>query len=398
MTERLASCILRAGRDRSVRLRHPWIFASAIGEIKGNPSDGDTILVRSSDGEPLGSAAYSGVSQIRARMWSWDAEERVDEQFLFNKINASIEKRKKYVISDAADSYRLVFGESDGIPGLIVDQFKDTLVIQILSVGIEQRKELICDILKSVFPGNRIYERSDVDVRVLEGLTPRTGLLHGDPLPEKNWIHEYDIKYFLDIEKGQKTGFYLDQRVNRHKLGQYCLDREVLNCFSYTGGFTLNALIGGAKMVTSIDSSQPAIEQMEINVIKNGMNTEKSTSICGDVFKELRLMRDKAQSFDVIIMDPPKFAPTTSQAEKAARGYKDINLLAFKLLRPGGVLFTFSCSGGISRDLFQKIVSGAALDAGYDVQMIEVLSQAADHPVLMSFPESMYLKGLVCIK
>jgi len=398
VTERVASCILRAGRDRSVRLRHPWIFASAIGEIKGNPSDGDTILVRSSDGELLGSAAYSGVSQIRARMWTWDVEVKVDEQFLFNKINASIEKRKKYVISDAADSYRLVFGESDGIPGLIVDQYKDTMVIQILSVGIEQRKELICDILKSVFPGNRIYERSDVDVRVLEGLTPRTGLLHGDPLPEKNWIQEYDIKYFLDIEKGQKTGFYLDQRENRHKLGQYCLDREVLNCFSYTGGFTLNALIGGAKMVTSIDSSQPAIDQMELNIKKNEIGTEKSTSICGDVFKELRLMRDKAQSFDVIILDPPKFAPTISQAEKAARGYKDINLLAFKLLRPGGVLFTFSCSGGISRDLFQKIVSGSALDAGCDVQMIDVLSQAGDHPVLMSFPESMYLKGLVCIK
>ena len=331
-------------------------------------------------------------------MWSWIAEEKIDEQFLFNKINSSVEKRKKFVISDAADSYRLVFGESDGIPGLIVDQYKDTLVIQILSVGIEQRKELICEILKAIFPENRIYERSDVDVRALEGLTPRTGLIHGEKLPETNWIQEYGINYSLDIEYGQKTGFYLDQRENRHKLGQYCLDREVLNCFSYTGGFTLNALKGGAKTVTSIDSSQPAIDQMDMNIRMNEINPEKSTSICGDVFKELRLLRDKAQSFDVIILDPPKFAPTISQAEKAARGYKDINLLAFKLLRPGGVLFTFSCSGGISRDLFQKIVSGAALDAGCDVQMIDVLSQAGDHPVLMSFPESMYLKGLVCIK
>lgn len=398
MTEQLTNCILRAGRDRSVRLKHPWIFASAIGEIKGNPSDGDTILVRSSDGEPLGRAAYSGVSQIRARMWTWDAEEIIDEHFLFNKIKSSIEKRKKFVVSDSADSYRLVFGESDGIPGLIVDQYKDTLVIQILSVGIEKRKELICEILMAINPGSRIYERSDVDVRVLEGLTPRTGLLHGEVLPDANWIQEYGINYFLDIENGQKTGFYLDQRENRHKLGQYCLDREVLNCFSYTGGFTLNALRGGAKKVTSIDSSQPAIDQMSINIRKNDFDSEKCTSICGDVFKELRLMRDKAQSFDVIILDPPKFAPTTSQAEKAARGYKDINLLAFKLLRPGGVMFTFSCSGGISRDLFQKIVSGAALDAGADIQMINVLSQAADHPVLMSFPESLYLKGLVCIK
>jgi len=398
VTEQLASCILRAGRDRSVRLKHPWIFASAIGEITGNPSDGDTILVRSSEGDLLGRAAYSGTSQIRARMWTWDAEEKVDELFLLNKINSSIEKRKKFVISDTADSYRLVFGESDGIPGLIVDQYKDTLVIQILSVGIEQRKDLICEILKSIFPGNRIYERSDVDVRLLEGLTPRTGLLLGEALPEANLIQEYGINYFLDIENGQKTGFYLDQRENRHKLGHYCQDREVLNCFSYTGGFTLNALKGGAKKVTSIDSSQPAIDHMNINISKNEFESEKSTSICGDVFKELRFMRDKAQSFDVIILDPPKFAPTISQAENAARGYKDINLLAFKLLRPGGVLFTFSCSGGISRDLFQKIVSGAAFDAGVDVQIIEALSQAADHPVLMSFPESMYLKGLVCLK
>lgn len=398
MTERLASCILRAGRDKSVRLKHPWIFASAIDEIKGNPSDGDTILVRSSNGETLGSAAFSGVSQIRARMWTWDTEEKVDDKFLFNKINSSIEKRNKYEISDNADSYRLVFGESDGVPGLIVDQYKDTLVIQILSVGIEQKKELIIEILKTILPGKRIYERSDVDVRVLEGLEPRTGLILGEALPEANWIKEYGINYFLDIENGQKTGFYLDQRENRHKLGQYCLDRDVLNCFSYTGGFTLNALKGGAKSVISIDSSQPAIDQMEINIRNNGITLEKNTSICGDVFKELRLMRDKAKSFDVIILDPPKFAPTISQAEKAARGYKDINLLAFKLLRPGGILFTFSCSGGISRDLFQKIVSGAALDAGCDIQIIDVLSQAADHPVLLSFPESMYLKGLVCVK
>ncbi len=398
MTEGLASCILRSGRDRSVRLRHPWIFASAIDEVKGNPADGDTVLVRSSTGEPLGTAAYSGISQIRARMWSWDAEENIDEQFLYNKISSSIEKRKNFVVSEAADSYRLVFGESDGIPGLIVDQYKDTIVIQILSVGIEKRKAMICDILRSLYPRNRIYERSDVEVRTLEGLEPRKGLIQGAALPETNWIREYGINYFLDIENGQKTGFYLDQRENRLKLGQYCRDKEVLNCFSYTGGFTLNALRSGAKMVTSIDSSQTAIDQMNGNVRKNEFNSDKSTSICGDVFKELRLMRDKAQSFDVIILDPPKFAPTISQAEKAARGYKDINLLAFKLLRPGGVLFTFSCSGGISRDLFQKIVSGAALDAGSDIQIIDVLSQAADHPVLMSFPESMYLKGLVCIK
>jgi 23S rRNA (cytosine1962-C5)-methyltransferase len=398
MNESNTSIILRTGRDKSVRLKHPWIFASAIENTVGNPMDGDTVLVRSSNREPLGSAAYSGSSQIRARMWSWDPGEIIDEHFLFGRIHTAIEKRKKFVINGNSDSYRLVFGESDGVPGLIVDLYRKILVVQILSVGIEKHKNQIFDILESLFPGNPIYERSDVDVRSLEGLQPRTGLVRGEELAQENWIKEYGIQYAVDVREGQKTGFYLDQRENRYKVRQYCLDKEVLNCFSYTGGFTLNALVGGARTVSSIDSSQSALEQMAFNIRKNELDLQKSVSICGDVFTELRLMRDRAQSFDVIILDPPKFAPTIAQAEKAARGYKDINLLALKLLRPGGVLFTFSCSGGISRDLFQKIITGAALDAGSDVQIIDVLSQSSDHPVLLSFPESLYLKGLVCIK
>lgn len=398
MAEAIASIFLRAGRDKSVRLKHPWIFASAIETINGFPTDGETVQVRTSNGEPLGLAAFSSNSQIRARMWTWDLQEKIDEQFFDIKIRSSIEKRRKFIVNQNSDSYRLVFGESDGIPGLIVDQYNDILVVQILAAGAEQHKDVIFDILESIFPGNIIYERSDVDVRVLEGLTPRTGLVRGRQLPSETWITEYGIRYLIDVKEGQKTGFYLDQRENRYKIRDFCEGKEVLNCFSFSGGFSLNALKSDARFVTSIDSSQKALDHMHLNIEKNGFNEKKCASICGDVFKELRLMRDQARSFDVIILDPPKFAPTSAQAEKAARGYKDINLLAIKLLRPGGVLFTFSCSGGISRELFQKIITGAALDAGCDLQIIDNLSQAGDHPVLTSFPESSYLKGLVCVK
>lgn len=398
MTEKLKRLVLRPGRDKSVRLKHPWIFASAINSVDGTPENGETVNIVSSNDEFLGTAAFSGFSQIRARMWSWDPAEKIDGQFLHTRISQAIEKRKKFVISNESDSYRLIFGESDGLPGLIVDQYNEILVIQILSAGIELLRDQIFEILRTLIPGKTLFERSDVDVRALEGLQPRIGLISGKQLPNKYAIHEYGIEYLLNIEKGQKTGFYLDQRQNRYKLRQFCQNKDVLNCFSYTGGFTLNALKGEADSVLSIDSSQSALDQMTININKNGLNFAKSESLCGDVFVELRKLRDKAASYDVIVLDPPKFAPTVAQAEKAARGYKDINLLAFKLLRPGGILFTFSCSGGISRDLFQKIVAGAASDAGCDAQIINYLSQDSDHPVSLHFPESLYLKGLICIK
>ena len=311
-------------------------------------------------GAKLGIAAYSESSQIRARMWSWNPDERIDETFFTYKLTNAIEKRKKFVITNESNAYRLVFGESDGLPGLVIDQYNDTLVIQILSAGIEKHRDLICDILSKIYPDYRIFERSDADVRELEGLPNRVGLIKGKELPDELWINEGGISYLVDIAGGQKTGFYLDQRENRKKIRQYSQNKDVLNCFCYTGGFTLNALAGGARSVLSIDSSQPALDQLKKNLQKNSFDENKSSEKCGDVFIELRALRDRAASFDVIILDPPKFAPTISQAEKAARGYKDINLLAFKLLRPGGVLFTFSCSGGISRELFQKIVTGAA--------------------------------------
>jgi 23S rRNA (cytosine1962-C5)-methyltransferase len=394
----MSEIILKPGREKSVLLHHPWIFSSAIGEINGNIKTGDTVLVKTSGGELLGSAAYSESSQIRARMWSWDTSEKIDIDFFKNRIITAIEKRQKFIFNDDCTAYRLVFGESDGLPGLIVDQYNEVLVIQVLSAGIERYRFDLSDILKTIYPGYLIYERSDVDVRALEGLENRTGLIHGSSIPNETWISEYGLTFEVNFKGGQKTGFYIDQRENRRKLRNYCLNKDVLNCFSYSGGFTLNALYGGANSTLSIDSSQPALYQLEKNLEKNDLRLNRSRTICGDVFVELRKLRDRAESFDVIILDPPKFAPTVSQAEKASRGYKDINLLALKLLRPGGILFTFSCSGGISRELFQKIIAGAAEDAGCEVQIIDQLSQSGDHPILSSFPESMYLKGLVCVK
>ena len=394
----MADLILKPGREKSVLLHHPWIFSSAVSEIKGVVNSGDTVNVLTSGGERLGSAAYSHTSQIKARMWTWDPVEKIDEEFFHKRIHFAVEKRRKFIFTPDCSAYRLVFGESDGLPGLIVDLYDDVLVMQVLSAGVEANRTLIIDSFKELFPQYDIYERSDADVRLLEGLPEKTGFIRGQGHIRSIQISEYGIRYKVDFVDGQKTGFYIDQRENRKKLRAYCDNKDVLNCFSYTGGFTLNAFYGGAKSVLSIDSSQPALESLSENMLENGMGHDSSRSICGDAFVELRKLRDRAESFDVIIMDPPKFAPTISQAEKAARGYKDINLLAIKLLRPGGILFTFSCSGGISHELFQKIITGAAQDAGCDLQIIDQLSQAGDHPVLTSFPESMYLKGLVCCK
>jgi 23S rRNA (cytosine1962-C5)-methyltransferase len=390
------SVTLRPGRDKSVLLRHPWIFASAILKVGGKPQNGETVLIHSAEGKPIALAAYSGDSQIRARVWSWDVGDAIDQEFIKKTISNSVEKRRMVIGDPIATATRLVFGEADGFPGLVVDKYCDVLVVQILSAGPERFMQAIFESLQELFPDFRIYERSDVDIRKLEGLEPRTGPIVGVFSDQDLVIEENGLRYLVDIKNGQKTGFYIDQRENRQKLQKYSAGKDVLNCFSYTGGFTLNALKAGAKSVLSVDSSADAIERMTQNIALNGLDLEKSTALCGDVFKTLRLFRDQAKSFDVIVLDPPKFAPTIAQAEKAARGYKDINLLAFKLLRPGGVLFTFSCSGGISRDLFQKIVTGAATDAGVSVQILEYLSQSSDHPVLLSFPESFYLKGLVC--
>jgi len=394
----LTDIILKSGRDKSVRQRHPWLFSGSIDRCSGTPAVGETVRVISSLGELLGWAAYSPVSQIRARIWSFNPDEVIDATFFEQRLEKAIQSRRNYAENQQTDAYRLVHGESDGIPGLIVDRYNDYLVAQFLSAGVEYHRDLIIELLVKLAGIPNIYERSDLDVRALEGLVERTGVLAGSPPPNRLTILENGMQFLVDLLHGQKTGFYLDQRDNRKKISAYAQGAKILNCFCYSGGFSVYALAAGASDVTNIDSSSDALILAKENICLNNLPLDHMTWIEGDVFQELRKFRDRAESFDVIILDPPKFAATSSQAERAARGYKDINLLAFKLLKPGGILFTFSCSGGISPALFQKIVAGAALDAGVDALILEKLGQASDHPIALNFPEGEYLKGLICQK
>jgi len=394
MPEQNPRLILQPERERSLLRRHPWVFSGAIAESQGEPGMGATIDVLANTGEFLARAAYSPHSQIRARAWSFDPEEIVDADFLRRRLERAIASRAPY--RTQTDALRLVHAESDGLPGLIVDQYGDTLVVQFLSAGPELWRETLIDLLLELTGLTTIYERSDADVRSLEGLEPRTGVQRGTLAQTTIQITEHEMAFKVDIATGHKTGFYLDQRGNRLRVRELAAGRELLDAFSYTGGFAANALRGEAAKVTLIDDSAEALALARENLALNGLAAEKAEFLDGDVFKLLRLFRDQGRSFDMVVLDPPKFAQTRAQAERAARGYKDINLLAFKLLRPGGLLATFSCSGGVEADLFQKIVAGAALDAGVDARILERLSQGPDHPVALNFPEGAYLKGLVC--
>ena len=391
----MPSITLHLGREKSLYRRHPWIFSGAVSHMDGNPESGETVDVLDAKGNFLAKAAYSPHSNIRARVWTFEPAEAVDADFLRRRLDTTIRARATIRVALTSDAYRLVHAESDGLPGLIVDRYGDVLVMQILTAGAEYWKDTLADLLVELTGIPNIYERSDVDVRTLEGLQPRSGAMRGNP-PDKIVLEEYGLKFNVDIAHGHKTGFYLDQCESRHLVGQLAKDRDVLNCFSYTGGFSIHAAAGGAKSIVSIDSSGDALKLGAENAALNGQPAQIHEWIEGDVFKELRTFRDSRRDFDLIILDPPKFAPTISQVEKATRGYKDINLLAFKLLRPGGILVTFSCSGGVDAALFQKIVAGAALDPKVDAQIIQKLGQGADHPVALNFPEGAYLKGLVC--
>ncbi len=387
---------LKPGREKSLLRRHPWIFSGAIKSVSGQPEAGETVRVVTSGGKYLGRCSFNSESSISGRMWTFDDVD-VDKNLLLVKMRIAINIRKDLsFINSLNTSCRLTHAESDGLPGLIVDQYNNFLVLQFLTAGAERWRKEIVDGLTEITGIENIYERSDVDVRKLEGLDERTGLLKGKEPPDQVEILEDGNRFFVDIKLGQKTGFYLDQKENRKRLKEFSQDNDVLNCFSYTGGFSVYAMRGGARSVLSIDSSLEANSLAQENIRLNEYASSKLEWITGDVFKELRLLRDRGSKFDVIVLDPPKFAATSAQVNSAARGYKDINLLAFKLLNPGGTLFTFSCSGGVSRELFQKIVADAALDAGVQAGIIGHLSQGADHPVALNFPEGEYLKGLIC--
>lgn len=393
----MPALLLKPGREKSLLRRHPWIFSGAIHHVDEEPASGATVDLLSSEKRFLARASYSPTSQIRARVWTFE-DEVVDKEFFRRRIRSAIEMRQRSKVESRSNAYRLIYAESDYIPGMIVDRYNDVLVLQSLTAGSEHWKEILADLLLEETGLATIYERSDADVRELEGLTTFAGPLRGQFSSFQFSINEHNLNFIVNLSSGHKTGFYLDQRMNRLRVRELAKDKDVLDCFCYTGGFTVNALAGGAKSVVAIDSSEDALALAKENIASNDLPADKATFIEGDVFQLLRKFRDENRTFDMIVLDPPKFAPTSAHAEKAARAYKDINLLAFKLLRPNGVLVTFSCSGGVDSALFQKIVAGAALDAGVEAQIVEYLAQAADHPVSLHFPEGAYLKGLVCIK
>jgi len=393
----MPAIILKQGREKSLLRRHPWIFSGAIHHVDDEPASGATVDLLSFDKQFLARASYSPHSQIRARVWTFQ-DKPIDADFFRQRIRSAIHSRDTWNLTPDTNSYRLIYAESDHLPGLIVDRYGDVLVLQSLTAGSEFWKETIADLLLEETGLSTIYERSDADVRELEGLEPRVGILRGTMPESRLTIYEHGLKFLVDIEHGHKTGFYVDQRKNRLRVRELARDKDILDCFCYTGGFTVNALAGAARSVLSIDSSGEALALAKENIILNDLPLDKANLTEGDVFQLLRKFRDENRSFDMIILDPPKFAPTAAQAERAARGYKDINLLAFKLLRPNGILVTFSCSGGVDAGLFQKIIAGAALDAGAEAQIVEHLSQGLDHPVSLHFPEGAYLKGLICFK
>ncbi len=388
---------LKPGREKSLLRRHPWVFASALQTADKTPASGSTVDLLAPNGQFLARASYSPLSQIRARVWTFN-DEPVDREFFRKRIQAAISLRRTLQVEGQSDAVRLIHGESDGLPGFVVDRYGDVLVLQSTTAGSEFWKDTVADLLVEETGISTIYERSDVDVRELEGLQPITGILRGDLSSFIFPIHEHNLTFNINVAQGHKTGFYLDQRENRRRVGELAKDRDVLNCFCYSGGFSIHALANGARSVLSVDSSADALKLLEENLTLNHLPAEKHTTLEGDVFQLLRKFRDEGRSFDLIVLDPPKFAPTSAHAEKASRAYKDINLLAFKLLRTGGILATFSCSGGVDAALFQKIVASAALDAGVEAAILEHLSQGVDHPVSLHFPEGAYLKGLICVK
>ena len=392
----MAEVILKPGREKPVRRHHPWIFSGAVALVKGGATDGDIVDVVASDGTWLARGTINRKSQIVVRLLTFKQDEAIDETFWRSRLERAMAGRAMLAASDGTTAYRLVNAESDGLPGLIVDRYGDFLVTQFLTLGVERWKK---DIVEQVanLPHKGVYDRSDVDVRDKEGLPQTRGVLAGDDPPDLVEIRENNLRFLVDVKRGHKTGFYLDQRDNRRKVAPYLRGSQVLNCFAYTGAFAVYAMSAGAKSVTNVDSSAEALELARKNADLTGLaNLSGLEYVVGDVFAELRRFRAEGRAFDAIILDPPKFAQNDQQLKRAARGYQDINRVAMNILRPGGILATFSCSGLVSPDLFQKIVFSASLEAEREVQIVEKLGQSSDHPILATVPESEYLKGLVC--
>lgn len=391
----MSSITVKIERDKSMLRRHPWIFEGAIEKTEGRMHSGDTVDVLASDGTWLAKAAFSPESQIRARVWSFTKSEAIDNVFFKRKLELALARKQEILKKHNTNAFRLIAAEADGLPGITIDVYVNVVVVQLLSAGAEKHRGKILWAILQLFPDAVVHERSDVDVRKKEGLTPLVQTLHGE-LPESVIIEENGVKIYVDLINGHKTGFYLDQRENRRIAASYCAGKTVLNCFSFTGTFGLYALAAGATHVINVDASESALALSSKNVEINGLDESKVTHIKKDVFQLLRDYKEAGTTFDVIVLDPPKFVDSKHNLNKASRGYKDINRLALSLLNENGTLLTFSCSGLMPQDLFQKIVADAALDAQRDVYFVQRLAQSEDHPVSGNFPEGYYLKGLVC--
>jgi len=385
-----ATLVLKDGKEKSLLRRHPWVFAPAVARVAGRADTGDTVRVLGHDGRFLAWAAYSPRSMIRARAWSFREDLPVDAAFIAARVGEAVARRAG--LESDTDAVRLVFGEADGLPGLVVDRYAGQLVVQFFAAGVERWRDAIVDALVAVTGCEAVYERSDAAAREREGLAVREGPLRG-PAPRPVAVIEHGVHYRVDVVAGHKTGFYIDQRVNRALVAAHAAGRRVLNCFCYTGGFTLAARAGGALEAVSIDSSADALAQAAEHERLNGFTP--STWLQANVFDALKSLLAEGRRFDLVVLDPPKFAPSVPHVDRAARAYKEINLKAMRLLAPGGLLFTFSCSGAIGVDLFQKIVAGAVIDAGVDAQLLLRLAAGTDHPMAMTHPEGEYLKGLM---
>ncbi|GIV77154.1 MAG: ribosomal RNA large subunit methyltransferase I [Litorilinea sp.] len=390
---------LKPGREKPVRQFHPWIFSGAIAHMASEAVDGELVDVVDAQGNWLARGYLNRASQIQVRLLTWDPGETIDDRFWQRRLAEAVRQRQHPTIQGQTDAYRLVNGESDGLPGLIVDRYGPFLVLQAGTLAIDRRKEALAQMLLTLTGCQGVLERSEMAARRQEGLPDATGLLAGTAPTGPVEVHEGPLRFLVDLLGGQKTGFYTDQRENRRRVALYCQGARVLNAFSYTGAFAVHALAAGATHVVNIDSSVAALELGEANLRLNGFDPDaQAESIAGDVFQILRDWRDQPgrPAFDVVILDPPKFVQSRRNLERGLRGYKDINMLGMQMVRPGGILVTFSCSGLVSLDLFQKVLFGASLDVGREVQILEWLHQAPDHPVALHFPEGEYLQGFLC--
>ncbi len=387
--------ILKKGKEKAVLQRHPWVFSGALQHVKGKPENGELVKVIAHDEEFLAYGYYNDASRVAVRLLSWEEENVPDENWWRTRLQAAVAARAT-ILNENTNTCRLVFSESDYLPGLIADKYGDYLSVQMLTSGVEKLKPIILDELQKLTGAKGIFDKSDASARAHDGLAATEGLLWGELPPDFVEVKENGLKYHINIVEGQKSGFYCDQRLNRKVLASYAKGKKVLDCFSYSGGFSLNALANGASSVVSVDSSALAIETLTKNILLNGFDATKSVVFQSDVNKQLRIFKEQSEKFDVVILDPPKYAPSRSAVDRAARAYKDLNRLAMLVLEKGGLLATFSCSGAVDMETFKQIIAWAALDAGKEVQVIYQFGQPEDHPIRISFPEGEYLKGLLC--